>query len=107
MRAQCALERVENMVNAIKLTHMQQDELNNKLISAAINGDIRKVKESIATGANVDVKDNDGETALHRAALNGHVEVAKVLIEKGADVGAKNNDGALICHSNKLIHIYI
>ena len=47
-------ERVENMVNATKLTQMQQDELNNKLLSAAINGDIRKVKESIANGVNVD-----------------------------------------------------
>ena len=75
---------------------MQQDELNNKLLSAAINGDIRKVKESIANGADVNAKDNDGETALHYAARREYIDVVKVLVENriNVDVKNKNNETA-------------
>ena len=85
-------ERVENMVNATKLTQMQQDELNNKLLSAAINGDIRKVKESIANGVNVDARDEKGKTALHWAAQGENVDVVGVLIENGVNVNVKNKN---------------
>ena len=45
-------------------------------------------------GAEVNVKDNFGMTALHYAAENGHLEVVKYLLEKGgAEVNVKTNDG--------------
>ena len=91
-------ERVEVMVNATKLTQMQQDELNNKLLSAAINGDINSVRESIVNGADVNAKDNDGKTALHWAAWDGKVDITTFLIEKGADVGAKDENGKTALH---------
>ena len=104
-------ERIENMVNATKLTQMQQKELNDKLIDAVKNGDIKNVRELIENGADVNAKDKNRWTALHEAALNGNidaakflienganVDVAKVLIEKGADVDAKNNDGGTALH---------
>ena len=44
MRAQRDFaERIENMVNATRLTRVQQDELNDKLIDAVKNGDIKLV----------------------------------------------------------------
>ena len=99
MRAQRDFaERIEIMVNATKLTQMQQDKLNNKLINAAKNGDIKNVKELLAKGADVGTKNKNGETALHFAAWDGHVDVVKVLIEKGADVDAKDNDGKTALH---------
>ena len=58
-------ERVEIMVNATKLTQIQQEELNGKLISAATNGNSNSVRESIGNGADVDAKSNRGWTALH------------------------------------------
>ena len=42
--------------------------------------------------ADVDAKDEDGATALHRAAWNGHEAVVQLLLEHKADVDAKNND---------------
>ncbi len=86
------------MVNTTKLTQMQQEELNDKLIAAAKNGDIKNVRELLANGADVDAKDKDGETALHWAACSGKVDIATFLIEKGADVDAKSNYGKTALH---------
>jgi ankyrin repeat protein len=43
--------------------------------------------------ADIDVKDNEGCTALHEAALSNSLDVARLLIESGADIEAKNDDG--------------
>jgi ankyrin repeat protein len=42
--------------------------------------------------AEVDAKDNDGETALQLAAENGHEVVVRLLVEKGADINTINYD---------------
>ena len=91
-------ERIENMVNITKLTQVQQDKLNNKLIDAVKNGDIKNAEELIRSGANADAKDDWRFTALHWAAWRGHVNVARVLIDKGADVDAKDKDGETALH---------
>jgi ankyrin repeat protein len=76
---------------------------------AAREGNIEAVKQAIADGGDVNVKDKrrwidfrsgfrlrrNGETPLHDAATK---EVAELLISKGADVNAKNNDGVTPLH---------
>jgi ankyrin repeat protein len=57
---------------------------------AAMLGNIEAVKQHLADGADVDAKDEDGETSLHRAAKFGHKEIAELLISNGADVNAKS-----------------
>ena len=43
--------------------------------------------------ADVNVKNNNGTTALIWAASNGHAKVVSALIAAGADVNVKNNNG--------------
>ena len=43
-------------------------------------------------GIDVDMKDEDGFTALIRASVDGFTEIVDKLLEKGADVDAKDND---------------
>ena len=64
------------------------------LWEAAMNGNIKAVKQHLAAGTDVDTRDDvNGWTPLHFAAVDGHKEVAELLITKGASVNAKDKDG--------------
>jgi ankyrin repeat protein len=54
---------------------------------AARTGNIEAVKQHLAAGTDVNVKDEVGDTPLHYAATKA---VAELLIAKGADLNAKN-----------------
>ena len=66
---------------------------NAELFKSARNGDLERVKECLANGADVNARGSYNETALMEAIFCGNEEVAKFLVEKGADVNAKDNDG--------------
>jgi ankyrin repeat protein len=50
-------------------------------------------------GANIEAKDNDGDTPLHLASMYGNLAVAKALLSGGANILAANNEGELPFHS--------
>ena len=52
----------------------------------------------IAKGADVNAKDKNLITPLHRAALGSGSKVAKILIDKGADVNARDSRGRTPLH---------
>ena len=56
----------------------------------------------------VDVKENDGSTALHEAAEYGHIEAAALLLERGANVNALENLGNMPLHiaANQMTPVY-
>ena len=58
-------------------------------IDAAKKGDIETVKQHLATGADVNYRNKNGDTLLNYAALLGHKEIVELLIENGADMNAK------------------
>ncbi len=51
------------------------------------------VKELLKAGADVNLADNQGNTALHYSLLYGNVDVARFLIRKGADYNRPDNHG--------------
>ena len=64
------------------------------LRKAAQDGDMPTVKDLLAKGANVNAKDESGQTALLWVApARDNPEMIKLLIAKGADVNAKDNQG--------------
>ena len=53
------------------------------------------VKLLLERGAELEAKDNSGQTPLVWAARNGHEAVVKLLLERGAKLEAKDNDSSL------------
>jgi ankyrin repeat protein len=62
------------------------------LIEAVKRGDVGTVKGLLAGGADVEVHDEEGWTALTLAASEGNAEVVECLLRGGADVEAKGKD---------------
>jgi len=50
-------------------------------------------------GANVNLKNKRGETALHLAVLKSNFELARIVIENGADVNLRNYEGYSALHA--------
>jgi hypothetical protein len=62
-------------------------------LDAAAEGKLDVVRALVEGGADVRMKDDKWQTAIHRAAQNGHAEVVTYLAGKGVDVNAKDGWG--------------
>jgi ankyrin repeat protein len=65
---------------------------------AAANGQKEMAELLIASGAKVDIRDNNGNTILHFAATYNHRNVAEVLVSKGAGINVRGGNGATPLH---------
>jgi uncharacterized protein len=65
-----------------------------KLHGAVAAGDLPQVSQLIESGADINAKDGDGQTALLVAVQNNQIEIAKALTAAGADINvqASNKD---------------
>ena len=76
-----------------------EDAYATRIWTAAREGDLEGVKQSLAAGTPVNAREpQSGSTPLNTAALFGQTKVAVLLIEKGADVSIANNDGNTALH---------
>jgi len=66
---------------------------------AADGGHSAVVSLLLSHGADVDLRDDTGRTALHHAALSADVRTLEVLASAGAEVGARDDDGATALHA--------
>ncbi len=61
---------------------------------AAMDGKTDEVRRLLKDGADVNLGQADGATALHWAAYHRDADLAKLLLESGANVSAANRDGS-------------
>src|SRR5450432_1067910 len=67
--------------------------------SAVVTGNLEVVRQHIAAGSDINVKDPfGGSSPLISATVFGKTDVAKALIDAGADLNLKNNDGSTALH---------
>ena len=72
---------------------MTQEELNRQMIKAADNRDTKTVRKMLEQGADPNVQDNSGYTALMYACRNGEPEMIQMLLDAKADLYVQDNSG--------------
>lgn len=72
---------------------MRHDNPAMTLIDAAGRGDLEIVQHLLIEGADINMRDNDGWTALMSAARDNHLDVIQHLLTAGADIHVRDHDG--------------
>ena len=68
-------------------------DINEAFITACKEGDEEFASILIKMGANVNIKDDKGNTPLIVASYNGHKEIVSMLIKNKANLNDKKNEG--------------
>lgn len=77
---------------------MSEMDFERGIWSAAMDGDLERVKSLIKKGAHPNMKDGAGYTALHYASRSGHLAVCKFLLANGACTSPQTPGGATPLH---------
>jgi ankyrin repeat protein len=68
-------------------------DLEERLLTAAEDGDLQALQECLAAGADPDAQNEDLETPLHRAAYKKCAACVSALLAAGADPNARDSSG--------------
>lgn len=96
-------DRKGKMINGV-FVKQKEEEILTKFMLSCKNGNLKKVKELIKNGADVNLHDIEGFAALHWAAYNGHLnivkylDVVKYLVKNGAEVNLQDKYGWTALH---------
>ncbi len=72
---------------------LSAEGIDDSLFQAVKVGDVQMVKSLLEKGANVNARDENGNTPLHLAAKEGNFEIVKLLVTHCADVLIKDRWG--------------
>ena len=88
------LEAVERLLReGAEINAVKGEFKTSILMEAAVRGNVGVMKLLIENGADLNMTDKDGWTALMGATVQGHMESVKLLLEQGVEVNAKNHNG--------------
>jgi ankyrin repeat protein len=90
----------------LDLTNYAYLDAPDALVIAACNGDGRLVDHLLATGHDINLRDEDGCTALFQAVDQTYWGLAIYLLELGADPNITNNEGDSPLDIAKYSHLY-
>src|SRR5215813_9378731 len=80
-------------MSAARAEQIKPDVLTREMWQVAGKGDVGRVEQILAQGADVNASDRAGVTALMRAAYHGQLPMVNALVEHGADLNATDSDG--------------
>jgi len=80
----------QSTLGGVSIPHYE-GEMN--FMQAASVGDATSLKQCIHSDADVNERDESGQSALHMAADNGSIKCVHILLRAGADPNASDNDG--------------
>jgi hypothetical protein len=76
-----------------ELTNSTAFKMDSELYNFASIGNLKRVKELVEGGANIEETDNAGRTALSLASLHGNFAIVVYLVEHGANFAHTDNGG--------------
>ena len=88
-----ATSSIPNSVAGLVLPPFDASDLNDLLIHFVSNGQLEAIESLLGQGADVNMRNTNGETSLHYAALFCSVEIVEYLVSRGANVNAKDDFG--------------
>ncbi|XP_077209627.1 protein phosphatase 1 regulatory subunit 16A isoform X2 [Paroedura picta] len=65
---------------------------NVRLLEAACRNDVEEVRQSLLSGVNPNLANEDGLTALHQCCIDDFGDIAELLLEAGADANACDSE---------------
>jgi len=86
-------EILEAAAARARLTPEDRERLDIALLDSMRRGDTRHIRSLLDAGADANVKDESGWSALMWASVRNQYTVAELLIERGADVNAQDSRG--------------
>lgn len=94
------LDAIRQHISAGSNLNEQEPSMNSTpLISAAVFGKTEIARALIEAGADVNIQNNEGSSALHSAAFLCRTEIVAMLLEMGADKDLKNIYGSTALES--------
>jgi ankyrin repeat protein len=63
----------------------QPSQADKALADASGRGDVLEIQQALANGADINWRDSEGATAVHRAVASGSLDATKLLLDRGAD----------------------
>jgi ankyrin repeat protein len=77
-----------------KFNGANQDALNERFLECVAQKNVERAQHYLESGANIDVRDMNEDTALLHAVRKGDAPMALMLIKKRASLDLQDNEGA-------------